>query len=142
MKGQILQFIHMLCDLSGNYDITILIEPLGTRRTNYLNSMEEIKDFLPLIRENNLSSLVSLRELTEIGLMPEHFSDFSHLIKHVNLENPLHTEGKRLSPRPADGYNYLPFLTALSGIHYDGVVNLPEDADSESLQFCKKLMLE
>ena len=49
MKGQILQFIHMLCDLSGNYDITILIEPLGTRRTNYLNSMEEIKDFLPLI---------------------------------------------------------------------------------------------
>lgn len=140
MKAQILQFLHMLCELSGKYGISILIEPLGPRRTNYLNSMEEIKAFLPLIPDDNIFSLVSLRELSEIDLMPEQFTDYSGLIRHVYLENPLHKKGRRISPRPDDGYDYRSFLSSLDNIHYDGVINLPDDADSESLRYCRTLI--
>ena len=142
MKEQVLQFLHMLCELSGNYGITVLVEPLGPRRTNYLNSMEDINDFVPLIRKDNLASVISLRELAEISLMPERLSDFPQLIKHVYLENPLHTNGNKVSPRPGDDYNYRPFLSALNRIHYDGIISLPDDADSESLRYCQKLWFE
>lgn len=140
MKAQLRQFLHMLCEISGNHDITILIEPLGARRTNFLNSMEEVNKFIPLIPDDNLSSLISLRELAEIGLMPENLTDYSHLIKHVYLENPAYPFGKRIPPRPDDAYDYGSFLSALSKIHFEGVINLPEDADSETLQYCQTLI--
>lgn len=140
MKAQILQFLHMLCEVSGKYGITILIEPLGPRRTNYLNSMEEVKALLPIIPDDNISSLISLRELSDIGLPTEHFTRYSGLIKHVYMENPLHKKGKRISPRPDDGYDYRSFLSSLDDIHYDGVINLPDDADSGSLRYCQTLM--
>lgn len=139
-KSQILQFLHMLCDLSGGYGIAILIEPLGPLRTNYLNSMEEIREFLPLVPDDNLSSLVSLRELEEIDLKTEQLPEYSSLIRHVYLENPLHKKGRRVAPHPEDGYDYRTFLSALNDIDYDGVINLPDDADSGSLQYCRSLI--
>ena len=140
MKSQILQFIHMLCDLSSEYGITILIEPLGPLRTNYLNSMREIEEFITLIPDDNLSSLVSLRGLEEIDLKIGQLHGYSGLIKHVYLENPLNKRGKRISPHSGDGYDYSSFLSALKAFNYDGVINLPEDADSETLQYCRTLV--
>lgn len=140
MKSQILQFLHMICETAAKYDITVLIEPLGPNRTNYLNSMKEIREFLPLIPDENLAASISLRELEEIGLSTERFSDFSGLIRHVYLENPQQKKGMRISPRPDDGVDYGAFLSALEGIQYDGVVNLPADADSETLQYCRSLI--
>jgi sugar phosphate isomerase/epimerase len=138
-KEQVLQFLHMLCELSRNWGITVLIEPLSPRRTNYLNSMKEIDEFLPLVRKDNLYSMISLRELTEIDLPPESFLKYPHLIKHVHMENPLHMSGKRVAPRSGDEYDYSSFLSALQSINYDAVITLPEDADSESLQYCRKI---
>lgn len=140
MKAQFQQFLHVLCELSGNYGISILIEALGPRRTNYLNTMQEIEKLFSLIPEDNLSSLISLRELSEIGLKPEFLTDYSHLVKHVNLENPVHVFGKRVPPRPDDEYDYRSFLSALSKIHYEGLINLPGDAGTETLQYCRSLV--
>lgn len=33
-KEQVLQFLYMLCGVAANFDMTVLIEPLGPRRTN------------------------------------------------------------------------------------------------------------
>lgn len=140
MKAQLRQFLHMLCEISGNYDMIILIEPLGPRKTNFLNSMDEVSRFIPLIPEDNLASVISLRELAEIGLKPEKFPEYSHLIKHVYMENPDHAFGKRIPPRPDDEYDYRSFLSALGEIHYEGVINLPEDADTETLKYCQSLI--
>ncbi|MBF0277978.1 MAG: hypothetical protein HQM13_09315 [SAR324 cluster bacterium] len=142
IKGQVLQFLHVLGELSGKHNITILLEPLGPRRTNYLNSMKAIKEFLPLIRDDNISSVISLREMSEIDLLPEQFPEYSELIRHVYLENPQQTEGKRISPRSDDEYDYRSFFSALKRIQYEGVINLPEDADSDTLQYCRKLWSE
>ncbi len=58
----------MLCEAAGPLGITVLVEPLGPRRTNFLNSMKDIAEFLPRVGKDNLSSMVSLRELEAIGL--------------------------------------------------------------------------
>ena len=68
LKEQALQFLFMLCEAAERFGITVLVEPLGPRRTNFLNSMKEVGEFLPRVGKDNLSSMISLRELEPIGL--------------------------------------------------------------------------
>lgn len=138
-KEQVLQFLYLLCEISGKFDIEVLIEPLGERRTNFLNSMEEVKDFLPLVGKKNLSSMISLRELQYIGLNVSDISRYSSLITHVQMENPLLSGKNRISPKTDDTYDYLPFMSALREMEYSGVITLPDDADERTLIYCRKL---
>ena len=138
-KEQLLQFLFMLCDLAAGFGISVLIEPLGPRRTNFLNSMKEVADFLPRVRKDNLLSLISLRELGPIGLSLADFAKYQHLIAHVQMENPQTAEGPRICPRPDDGYDYKPFLQALKAADYSGAICLPEDSDAAWLAYCRGL---
>ena len=139
LKEQVLQFLFMLCELAAGFDMKVLVEPLGPRRTNFLNSMEEVREFLPRVRKENLSSLVSLRELAPLGLAPADLARYRALIDHVQLENPRQAHGARTCPRPNDGYDYGPFLQALKAMGYSGGICLPEDADAEGLAYCRGL---
>ena len=49
-----------------NMVLTVAVEPLDFRRTNFLNSMEEMRDFLPFVQAENITSGISLRELDKI----------------------------------------------------------------------------
>ncbi len=139
-KAQVRQFLHMLCGIAEKYDITVLIEPLSPRKTNFLNTMGEIGKFLPLIPENNLSSLISLRELEEIGFTTDKFSSYSDLISYVYVENPAQISGKRLAPTSVDAYDYSVFMSALKEINYEGIISLPEDADANTLKFLQSFL--
>jgi sugar phosphate isomerase/epimerase len=138
LKEQVLQFLFMLSEVAANYGITVLVEPLGPRRTNFLNSMSEVGELLARVGKENLSSMVSLRELESIELPLNRLGDLRHMIRHVQLENPRAQEGARVSPRPSDGCDYRPFLRALKDIGYSGEIGLPEDADAGVLAFCRR----
>jgi hypothetical protein len=122
--------------------MTVLVEPLGPRRTNFLNSMKETRDFLSRVREENLSCLISLRELEKIGLSLSGLSDYQQLIDHVQLDNPRSYDGARICPRPNDGYPYGPFLRVLKDLGYSADISLPEDADAGGLEYCRALWNE
>jgi sugar phosphate isomerase/epimerase len=139
LKEQALQFLFVLCEAAGPLGITVLVEPLGPRRTNFLNSMKDVAEFLPRVGKDNLSSMVSLREMEAIGLPPERLGDHRGLISHVVLENPRSADGARRCPRPDDGHDYRPFLRALREIGYAGTISLPGDADAAGLAYCRKL---
>ena len=141
-KEQFMQFLFMFCEMANNYGINILIEPLGSKQTNFLNKMEEIKDFIPLINQNNLFSMISLRELEHINLEIKNIIHYKEIIKQVRVENPLTSYLNRTSPRPGDGYDYQPFFQALRDMDYSEVVTLPEDADREALDYCCRLFNE
>ncbi len=139
LKEQVLQFLFMLCEVAANFQITVLVEPLGPRRTNFLNSMQEVGEFLQRVGKQNLSSLISLRELEPIGLPLTRLADHRDLIHHVHMENPQSHEGARVCPRPADGCDYRPFLRALKDLGFSGEIGLPSDADAAALAYCRQL---
>jgi sugar phosphate isomerase/epimerase len=139
LKEQALQFLFLLCEVAGSFGISVMVEPLGPRRTNFLNSLQEVADFLPRVRKDNLLSLISLRELEPIGLSPADIGKYQALIAHVQLENPRAAEGPRVCPRPDDGCDYHPFLQALKDMGYTGGICLPEDADAAGLAYCRGL---
>jgi len=142
VKEQVLQFLFMLCDVCENYGITVLVEPLGPRRTNFLNTMQEVCDFLARVGKPNLKSMISYRELSEIGMDTDLLGGFSQYIDHVQLENPLLISGRRLPPLPDDGQEYSSFLGALKKMGYAGTINLPAEAETISLKYCERLWRE
>jgi hypothetical protein len=139
-RRQALQFLFMLSDLAASHGIDVLVEPLDPRRTNFLNTMDEVEEFIALAGRPNLSSLISMRDLDAIGFDESAFSHHRGSISHVYLENPGSPPGQRLAPRPDDGQDYASFLRALSGIGYTGVVTLPANADRHSLDYCATLI--
>jgi len=142
LKEQVLQFLHMLCAVAENFDMTVLVEPLGPRRTNFLNTMKETSEFLPRVRKENLSSVISLRELEQIGLSLSDLADYRQLIDLVQMDNPRSYDGARICPRPDDGYKYGPFQQALKDIGYSADISLPGDADAGGLEYCRGLWNE
>jgi sugar phosphate isomerase/epimerase len=139
LKEQALQFLFLLCELAGNFDMTVLVEPLGPRRTNFLNSLKEIREFLRRAGRENLRSALSLRELQPMGASPADLAGYRELIAHVQLENPGQASEARVCPRPNDGQDYRPFLRALKAMGYSGGICLPEDADAAGLAYCRGL---
>lgn len=142
VKEQVLQFLFMLCDVCDNYGIIVLVEPLGPRRTNFLNSMQEVCDFIARVGKTNLNSMISYRELAEMGMGIETLHGFAQSIDHVQFENPLHISGKRLPPLPDDGQQYSQFLGALKKMGYAGTIHLPAAAEAVSLKYCEQLWQE
>lgn len=138
-KQQALQFLAMLCDASAPYDITVLLEPLDPRRTNFLNTMEEVADFIARVGRENLSSMISLRDLEGIGMKDLDFDTYANLINHVQLENPRAATLVREPPRSDDGFDYRPFLRSLRRINYQGAITLPKDTHAKELSYCEDL---
>jgi sugar phosphate isomerase/epimerase len=138
-KEQVHQFLYMLCRVAADFGMTVLIEPLGPRRTNFLNTMKEMAGFLSRIKVENISALVSLRELEHIGLPVSNLADYRQLIDHVQMDNPCFYDGERVCPRPKDGYEYSPFLQALKEIGYSADISLPCDADAGGLEYCREI---
>lgn len=136
---QVRQFLYLLCGAAENFGMIVLVEPLGPRRTNFLNTLKETGDFLSRVSVENLSSMISLRELTRIGLPLPDLARYRELIRHVQLDNPRSYDGERICPRPGDGSEYLHFLKALKDMDYSGDISLPADADAGGLAYCREI---
>lgn len=138
-KEQVLQFLYLLCEISENFGMSVLVEPLGERRTNFLNTMDEVRDLLVLVGKKNVSSALSLREMSAIGISPDDFHKYPSLISHVQMENPMAPEEVRTAPGRNDGFDYSPAIGSLKSIGYRGTITLPENGDSHSLNYCRAL---
>jgi sugar phosphate isomerase/epimerase len=138
-KDQVLQLLFMLCEVAQAFGMTVLVEPLGTRRTNFLNTLREVGEVVERVGKANLAGVLSLREMESIGLTPSELPAYRELIGHVQMENPGAEPDPRKCPRPGDGFDYRPFLRALKGMGYCGRISLPEDADAAALVYCRQL---
>ena len=141
-KEQVRQFLSMLCSAAADFGMSVLVEPLGPRRTNFLNTMKETGELLSRVGMENLLSSISLRELEQIGLSLSELSDYRQQIGHVQMDNPRFYDGARVCPRPNDGYDYIRFIHELKDAGYSADITLPEDADADGLAYCRELWSE
>ncbi len=138
-KEQYYKLMHTLCSISEQYSITVCIEPLSQRRTNFLNTLGETMECFSKIGKPNLSLAIGLRNLIEMSVDFKDLMTFKESIGHIHIENPAYPMETK-SPRSTDEYDYSPFFNAIREIQYSGVLSLPPDADKVSLQYCKDLL--
>ena len=108
-KEQAMQFLYMLCEAAAVRGMVVLVEPLGSRRTNFLNTLDELRGILPLVGKENLAATISLRELEAISLSTAAFPSYGRLIQHVHMENPLLSDRARVCPRAGTGTSIVRF---------------------------------
>ena len=129
-KEQVAQFLFLLCELTSQHGINILVEPLGPEYTNFLNTLEETSDFLGLIAMDNIFISLSARksplESFEVEEL-EKYKDSIQLIK-LNGDHSIEARGNEQ------------ILNNLSMSSCTPSLLLPEGADHSFLVDCKKIL--
>lgn len=112
--------------LFDEYNIRFVVEPLGPPNSNFLNTLDEVEEFLKIVNHPNCSSMCDLRHMVKSD---ESFDDISSqisIIKHAHIDYP---EGlTRYFPLPDDGYNYAPYIKALKESGYSEILTVEATA--------------
>lgn len=127
------QFLFMLCDIGVQYGMEICLEPLGPRRTNFINSLSEALEVIDSVNKPNLAIALSSAAFSEIGITDDELAAFEGRIAHARVEVP---RDARTGIQTAD-LGALPFFRALKNIKYQGTIALPGDADEAALRACR-----
>jgi sugar phosphate isomerase/epimerase len=118
------KFFAMLLDICAARNITVLIEPLGKKLSNIVNSLPEAVAFIHKFGKPNLKTFVDYRYMVELGRPLSEIAEYEPWIKHVHLDNPLSEFPRRVVPRLDDGFDYNPFLQKLKDISYKGIISV------------------
>jgi len=107
----VMTFIRMLCDVAGEYGLTVFLEPLDKPLSNMYNTLDECASLIRILKKANLTSMCGSRYFASAG--PEDIIKNRGIIGYAHLDGPV-------PPQPG----CKPFFEALREIGYDGVVSL------------------
>lgn len=123
-----IDFLRMLCDIAAEHGQRILIEPLGPKYSNYMNTVPEAARVISLADRKNLFVMADLRHFVWSG---EDFDDvvkYSDIVKHIHVDFPLSWPERRW-PKLGDGYHYQAFFNRLK--EYDGTLTIEADVPDD-----------
>ena len=142
LKENFNQFLFMVAEIAEKKDIVFCLEPLGPKKTNFLNSLEEVASVLGSVGKKNLAITMASSDIVETNIRIEDFVHYRDLIAHAYLDSledfagPI--MGKATFPKVSGTPHPIFFLSILKKISYNKVIALPNNADSETLLLCKE----
>lgn len=149
VKNKVLNLVRGICDAFGEYDITVVIEPLGPAYSNYINTIGDAVEFMKAVQRDNCKVMCDLRHMYSLGESMDDIIKYNEHILHAHIDYPKGT--RRYFPRTCDDFDYRPYLGALLRAGYKGLVTVEatefddfEKDASESLNllrniFCSKM---
>lgn len=142
LKENFNQFLFMVAEITDKKDIVFCLEPLGPKKTNFLNSLEEVVGVLGSVGKKNLAIAIASSDIIETNMKIEDIVHYGDLIAHAYLDSledfagPI--MGKATFPKVSGTPHPIFFLSILKKISYNKVIALPNNADSETLLLCKE----
>lgn len=126
-KEQVAQFLFLLSELSAQYAIRVLVEPLSSNYTNFLNTIEETAAFIKMITVENIGISISDNELSPDSLNTENLFKYKNLIQLIRLNKNITNE-----------YNS-ELLLSLRISNYSSAIVLPENSGKNELAYCRRI---
>lgn len=123
-----IQFLRMLCEIAGENGQDILIEPLGPKYSNYINTLSQAAE---VIAKADMPNLFAMADLRHFVWSKEPFEDvvkYRELVHHVHIDYPT-SYPERKYPNVKDDYDYAPFFDQLKGC--DGTLTIEADVPSD-----------
>lgn len=121
-------FMRMLCDTAAGQGQQILIEPLGPKYSNYMNTVPEAVRVIEKVNRPNLFVMADLRHFVWSGESFEDVVKYRDIVKHIHADFPLSWPERRW-PKLGDGYNYQAFFDQLAD--YDGTLTIEADVPDD-----------
>ena len=130
-EGQFFDFMKMLCEAAGENGQEVLIEPLGPKYSNYLNTVPQALEAVDRIGMPNLSVMADIRHFLWAGEPFEDIGRYHQRIGHYHIDYPLSWPERRW-PDTEDGYNYGAFLGQLKAVDHPDLTltveaDIPQD---------------
>lgn len=125
-KATVASIVRSFSELLQEYEIELVVEPLGPPNSNYLNTLAETNEFLKEVQHPNCSAMCDLRHMHKSHEALSEIVKYRDIVKHAHIDYP--RKLTRYFPSPEDDFNYLPYFQALSDAHYQGLLTVEATA--------------
>ena len=123
-----INFLRMLCEIAGENGQEVLIEPLGPKYSNYINTLAEAAVVIDKVDMSNSYTMADLRHLVWSRESFENITKYRDIIHHIHIDYPL-SFPERKYPDVNDDYDYAPFFNELKG--YNGTLTIEADVPDD-----------
>lgn len=123
-----ISFLRMLCEIAGEHGQEVLIEPLGPKYSNYINTLPEAARVIAAANMPNLFAMADIRHFVWNKEPFEDMVQYRDIVHHVHVDYPL-SYPERKYPNVRDGYDYAPFFNQLKDYH--GTLTIEADIPSD-----------
>lgn len=130
-----IDFLRMLADIAGENDLEVILEPLGPKYSNYINTLPEA---VRIIREAGMSNIFTMADLRHMYWAEEPFEDiviYAEYVHHIHVDYPKSYPERRF-PDAHDDYDYAKFLEALDKAEYRGTLTIEADVPKDWKEAC------
>lgn len=125
-ESRFIEFMRMFAEIAGNCGGEVILEPLGPKYTNYINTLPEAVRVLREVNMPNLFTMADLRHMLGAGEPLEDIAVFVDYIHHIHIDYP-RSYPERLFPKQEDDFDYMEFQQVLKKSGYNGTLTVEAD---------------
>lgn len=121
-----IDFMRMFAEIAGNYSVDVILEPLGPKYSNYINTLPEA---VRIIREVGMPNLFTMADLRHLLWAKEPYEDivtYAEYIHHIHMDYPA-SYPERPFPKVEDDFDYSDFLSAINISGYQDTITIEAD---------------
>ena len=133
-----IETLSLMAEIAAKNQQEIILEPLGPRYSNYINTIEQAVYIIQKVGKDNLFTMADLRHM--VGSKDKFDSIVRYLpyIHHLHIDYPL-SYPERLYPAVGDGYDYSSFFAAIKKSGYTGTLTVEADVPNNWQMAYKKV---
>lgn len=121
-----IRFMRMLCEVATGHGLEVLLEPLGPRYSNFINTIPQAAEIMDRVDMPNFFLMVDMRHMVWSHDPLSSITYYIDRIHHAHIDYPLSFPARPF-PARGDGFDYGPFLRALAGAGYSGGITIEAD---------------
>ena len=118
--------VRIMAEITDTYHLELIIEPLGPRYSNYINTIPEAVDLIEKSKCKNVYTMADLRHMIAAEESFQDIINYKEMVHHIHIDYPLSFPERRY-PDIKDDYNYENFLDAVYQSGYDDTLTVEAD---------------
>lgn len=123
-------FLRMLSDIAGENGQKLILEPLGPKYSNYINTIPQAVELIGKADRPNLFAMADLRHMVWSKEPLRDIETYRSYVAHVHVDYPLSYPERRY-PAPGDDYDYGPFLDVLREMDSQATLTIEADIPAD-----------
>ncbi len=129
-ENRFIGFMRMFAGIAAENHLEVILEPLGPKYSNYINTLPEAVRVIQKISMPNVFTMADLRHMVWAKESLEDIVTYADYIHHIHVDYPL-TWPERPFPTVEDDYDYADFLNAIRQSGYQGTITIEADAPKD-----------
>ncbi|MCE5186553.1 MAG: sugar phosphate isomerase/epimerase [Planctomycetaceae bacterium] len=118
-RQQFVDILRQMGPLAGENDVVVIIEPLNTKETNFINSVAEGAEIAKEANHPNICVLADFYHMALENESPDSIRQAGPMLKHCHIAE----KENRLAPGTT-AYDFTPYFKALKDIGYNGGISI------------------